>query len=64
MPKEPPPSSRTKVTRDGAILAFALAWGTAEILWLGARPSALTFISGLLLAPVAIRFDESRRSRR
>lgn len=55
-------SRRLRVTRDGAILTFALSAGAYEITLGGARPSVLTFLSGLLLSPLALRFDEARRN--
>lgn len=67
MPTKPPPappSRRVRVTRDGAILTFALIGGCYEITIGGARPSVLTFLSGLLLSPLALRFDEARREKR
>ena len=51
-------------TRDGAILVCALAWGWYELLLAGARPAALTFISGLLLSPVVLRLDDIRKERK
>lgn len=62
--KKPGPSQRLRVTRDGAILVFALAMGAYEVMLGGARPSALAFLSGLLLSPIALRFDEARREDR
>lgn len=60
----PPRKRSRRITRDGAILTFALCAGAYEIVLGGARPSVLTFISGLLLSPLALRFDESRREKR
>jgi hypothetical protein len=51
-----------KLTRDGAILAFALAWGTYEIVEGGGRAAVLTFLTGLLLSPIVLRLDEARRN--
>lgn len=45
------------VTRDGAIVTFALLAGGFEIVAGGARPSVLTFLTGLLLTPVVLRAD-------
>jgi hypothetical protein len=50
------------ITRDGAIVAFALAWGTGEIFFLGARPAVLSFLTVILVSPVAIHLDEARRA--
>lgn len=61
MPSPEQPSRRVRVTRDGAILVFALSMGAYEVIVGGARPSVLAFLSGLLLSPVALRFDEARR---
>lgn len=50
-----------RVTRDSAIVAFALMMGTVEIILLGARASVLTFLTGLLLSPAVLRLDEARK---
>lgn len=57
-------SRRVRVTRDGAIVTFALVLGCYEVILGGARPTVLTFLSGLLLSPLALRFDEARREKR
>lgn len=65
--KTPPPtttSQRLRVTRDGAIVTVTLVLTTYEITLGGARPWVLTFLSGLILSPVAIRYDESKRKHR
>lgn len=43
------------------IVSFSLVAAGFEIGVLGARPSVLTFLTGLLLTPVAMRWDEARR---
>lgn len=55
--------SLRSISRDGAIVTFALLAGGYEILAGGARPSVLTFLTGLLLTPVVLRADESRKER-
>ncbi len=55
---------RVRATRDGAILVAALAWGSFEVFVGGGRPSVLTFVSTLLLSPLALRLDEARRDKR
>lgn len=45
-------------------MSFALVAAAAEIAVLGARPSVLTFLTGLLFSPVAFRADEARRQQR
>jgi hypothetical protein len=61
----PPPRRRARrrhrVTRDVAIITFALGFGAIELLFLGARTSALTFLGGLLLSPLVLHYDEARR---
>lgn len=47
--------------RDTVIVTFALGFGAVEILFLGARASSLTFLTGLLLSPLVLRIDETRR---
>lgn len=59
---QPPPRS-SRWTRDGLILAFALGLGAYEVLIGGGRPSVLSFVGGLILAPGVLRIDESRRRR-
>jgi hypothetical protein len=51
-----------RVTRDGAILVFAISAGAYEIVLGGGRASVLTFLGGLLLSPVVMRVDQARRS--
>lgn len=55
---------KLRVTRDGAIIAAALLWGTFEIVLGGARAQVLTLVSTILLAPVALAFDAHRRQQR
>lgn len=52
-----------RLTRDGAILTAALAWGTFEIVYGGARSAVLTLVGTLLVTPVALRLDDARRSK-
>lgn len=52
------------VWRDIAIVGFALCASVYEITIGGARPSVLTFLSGLLLSPIVLRADETRRNNR
>lgn len=54
--------SRLKVTRDGAILTFAISAAIFEITLGGARPSVLTFLSGVFFSPLIMRFDERNRT--
>jgi hypothetical protein len=49
--------------RDAAIVGFALLMAGLEISLWGARPSVLTFCTGLLFSPVVIRADDARRGR-
>ena len=51
-----------RLTRDTAIVGTALALLTFEIVLGGARATALTALTGILLSPIALRFDEARRS--
>lgn len=52
---------RRRVQRDAVIVTFALTMGAVEILFLGARPSVFTFLIGLLVSPLVLRYDEARR---
>jgi hypothetical protein len=54
-------AERWKLRRDALIVGFSLVMAGFEIGVLGARPSVLTFLTGLLLTPLAIRVDEARR---
>lgn len=49
---------RVRFTRDTAILAFAISAAAFEITLGGARPSVLTFLTGVFLSPLVIRVDE------
>ena len=49
------------ITRDGVIVVFALLSGGYEIVLGGARPSVLTFLTGLLLTPIVLSADEARK---
>lgn len=55
------PIRRRKIKRDVAITTFALTVAAIDILFFGARPSTLTFCTGILLSPLVIRYDEARR---
>lgn len=52
---------RARWKRDSIIVAFALAGGAYEIVVGGGRASVFTFLIGLLLSPLVLRIDESRR---
>lgn len=52
-----------KVSRDAAIITVALGLLVFEITLGGARPSALTAITSLLLSPLVLRIDEARKNR-
>ena len=58
----PEPKKRQRLTRDVAVVAFSLAFAAYEIVVGGARPSVLTFLGGLLLSPLVLRYDESKRN--
>lgn len=47
--------------RDSIIVAFALAGGAYEIIVGGGRASVFTFLIGLLVSPLVLRFDEARK---
>lgn len=51
-------------TRDGVILAVAIAWGTTDILFFGARPVVMSLVTAVFLAPAALHLDEARRGRK
>jgi hypothetical protein len=53
---------KRSLTRDGLILAVAIAWGTTDILFFGARPVVMSLVTAVFLSPVALRFDEARRA--
>ena len=55
---------KRSLTRDGAILAFAITMGTFEIVLGGARPGVLTFLAALFVSPIPIRLDEARQKRK
>jgi uncharacterized membrane protein len=52
------------LTRDTAIVSFAIAMGTYEIVLGGARPVVLTFLAALFASPIPLRLDEARRARK
>ena len=51
---------RLRLTRDTAILSFAIGAGIFEITLGGGRPSVLTFLTGVFLSPLIMRVDERR----
>lgn len=53
---------RVRITRDTAILSFAIGAGIFEITLGGARPSVLTFLTGVFLSPLIMRVDERNKS--
>lgn len=50
-----------KLQRDGLIIGISLGLLIYEVVLGGARPTALTAITTLLLSPVIMRLDEARR---
>lgn len=54
---------RVRITRDTAILSFAMISAAFEITLGGARPSVLTFLSGVFLSPLIIRADERNKNK-
>lgn len=50
-----------KVKRDTAILSFAITMAIFEITLGGARPSVLTFLTGVFLSPLILRADEGNK---
>jgi hypothetical protein len=52
---------KARVTRDTAILSFAICAAAFEIVLGGARPSVLTFITGIFFSPLIIRADERQK---
>lgn len=50
-----------KIQRDTIIVTFTLGMGAVEILFLGARPSVFTFLGGLLISPLVLRYEDSRK---
>jgi hypothetical protein len=52
------------LTRDTAIVAFAIAMGTYEIILGGGRPVVLTFLGALLASPIPLHLDAARRARK
>lgn len=53
-----------KIRRDTAIVTFTLGMAFYEITIGGARPSVFTFLGGLLLSPLVLRYDEARKEDR
>jgi len=54
-------SSRRRITRDVCIATLASALLVYEIILGGGRPAVLTACTSLLLSPLVLRVDESRR---
>lgn len=50
-----------KLRRDSIIVVFALGMAGFEIMFGGARPSVFTFLGGLILSPLVMRYDEARK---
>jgi hypothetical protein len=50
-----------KIKRDTIIVTFTLAMGVYEITIGGARPSVFTFLGGLLISPIVLRYEDSRK---
>jgi hypothetical protein len=44
------------------ILATAIVWGTADLVFFGARPIVMSLVTAVFLSPAALRFDEARRA--
>lgn len=61
MPPTPRFLGLTQGQRETVTLACGLGWGTVELWFFGARPGALTFITGILLSVPAARIDKARR---
>lgn len=57
----PPRAKPRSFTYEGVVLVVILCWGTAEIGWLGARPSSMTAITGLILSILSKQADKKRR---
>lgn len=51
----------SKIRRDTVIVSFALGMGGVEIMFLGARASVFTFLVGILLSPLVLRYEEARK---
>jgi hypothetical protein len=50
-----------RISRATALVIVAVAWGTWEIGWLGARPQVLSLVLTVFLAPVALELDAQRK---
>lgn len=55
---------RRRFKRDTIIVVFALGMGAYEIAIGGGRASVFTFLGGLLISPIVLRYDEARREER
>lgn len=56
-----PSAASWRAQRDLLILAVAAPLAVFEVVWGGGRPAVLTFLTTLLLSPLAIRLDEARK---
>lgn len=52
---------RKRFQRDTIIVSFALGMSAVEIAFLGARPQVFTFLAGILISPLVLRYDETRK---
>lgn len=52
---------RKRLQRDTIIVTFTLGMAAFEIIFGGARASVFTFLGGLLISPLVLRYDESRK---
>lgn len=50
-----------KIRRDTIIVVFTLGMGGYEVMFGGARASVFTFLGGLLISPIVLRYDEARK---
>lgn len=58
-----PSAASWRAQRDLLILSVAAPLSVYEVVLGGGRPAVLTFLTTLLLSPIAIRLDEARKSR-
>lgn len=49
-------------TADEAIITACLLWATFEIVFAGARPSALAFITTIITLVIGVKADSIRRA--
>lgn len=55
---------RKRIQRDTLIVIFTLTMAAFEIVFGGARASVFTFLGGLLISPLVLRYDETRKEER